>query len=194
MDALLCALWMLQVAVPPSAQISPEETGTTQQIEIDSMHSAAGFTVHPLWRSAMVGTFDSPTGALDKLADGRWRIDFSLQAASVAFTDSQRITTMTRSEAFFDAAHQPIVHFRSNPFYATFLRDGGTLSGVLDLRGVSKPVDFVFAKADCQQPGVACPIRATGKISRSAFGMTRYKLVLGDDVDIEVDVRLHASP
>jgi len=149
--------------------------------------------VHPHWQSAMTGTFESPTGTLEKLAGGRWRIDFSLQAASVTFPGSQRITGLTRSEAFFDAAHHPNVHFRSNPFSATLLHDGGKLAGVLDLRGVSKPVTFVFAKAGCQQPGVACSIRATGTISRKAFGMTRYRLVVGDDVDIAVDVRLRMS-
>ena len=141
----------------------------------------------------MTGKFGSPTGALEKLADGRFCIDFSLQAASVAFPGSPRITSLTRSEAFFDAAHHPIVHFRSDPFSASLLRDGGTLAGVLDLRGASKPVRFVFDKAACQQPGVACPIHAAGRISRSDFGMTKYKLIVGDDVDIAVGMRLRLS-
>jgi polyisoprenoid-binding protein YceI len=192
MEAVLCALWLLQVAVQPQALAALEVRSSTQQI--DSTRSTARFTVHPRWQGSMVGKFDSPTGTLDKLADGRWRIDFSLQAASVAFPDSQRITTMTRSEAFFDAARYPIARFRSNPFSAAILRDGGSISGVLDLRGVSKSVNFVFAKAGCQQPGITCPIRATGSISRNAFGMTRYRLIVGDDVDIAVDVRLHLSP
>jgi polyisoprenoid-binding protein YceI len=51
----------------------------------------------------------------------------------------------------------------------------------------------VFAKAGCKQPGVTCPIHAAGTISRNAFGMTRYRLVVGDDVDIAVDVRLPKS-
>jgi polyisoprenoid-binding protein YceI len=192
MDALLCALWLLQVAIQPHAQVSMEAPKSTQQI--DRVHSGASFTVHPLLQKAMTGTFASPTGTLARLAKGRMRMDFSLQAASVAFADSKRITGLTRGEAFFDAAHHRVVHFRSNQFPASLLRDGGTLSGVLDLRGVSKPVRFVFAKAGCNQPGVACPIHATGSVSRSAFGMTRYKLVVGDAVDIAVDVRLRKSP
>jgi len=67
------------------------------------------------------------------------------------------------------------------------------ISGVLDLRGASKPVQFVFARASCKKPGVACPIHASGRISRIAFGMTRYQLVVGDAVDIAVDMRLQAS-
>lgn len=165
---------------------------STQQI--DPARSGARFTVHPLLQKAMTGTFDAPTGTLETLPKGRLRIDFSLKAASVAFPDSKRITGMTRGEAFFDAAHHPVVHFRSKPFSASLLRDGGTLSGVLDLRGVSKPVRFVFDKAACDQPGVACPIHAAGRISRSAFGMTRYKLVVGDNVDIVVDMRFRVSP
>lgn len=192
MDALLCALWLLQVALQPQAQVSLEAPRSTQQL--DSMRSRASFTVHPHLQNAMTGKFESPTGTLDKLSDGRCRVDFRLQAASVAFPDSQRITSLTRSEPFFDAARHPIVHFRSNPFSASLLRDGGRLSGVLDLRGVSKPVTFVFGKSHCQQPGAACPIRATGTISRNAFGMTRYKLLVRDDVEIAVDMRLRISP
>ena len=164
---------------------------STQQI--DPTRSRASFTVHPHLQNAMTGTFGSPTGTLDKLKDGHWRIEFDLQAASVVFPDNQRITSMTRSEAFFDAAHHPIVHFRSNPFSASLLRNGGNLSGVLDLRGVGNPIRFVFAKAGCRQPGVTCPIHAAGRISRSAFGMTRYTLLVGDDVDIAVEMRLRVN-
>jgi polyisoprenoid-binding protein YceI len=193
MDALLCALWLLQVALQPQEPLASLEAPKSTQ-QIDPMRSRASFTVHPRWQSAMTGKFESPTGTLDKLADGRLRVEFSLQAASVTFPDSPRITSMTRSEAFFDAAHHPIVHFRSDPFSASLLRDGGTVSGVLDLRGMSKPVRFVFGTADCQQPGAACPLRAAGTISRYAFGMTRYKWVVRDEVDIAVDVSLQISP
>lgn len=192
MDALLGALWLLQVAIQPHAQVSMEAPKSTQQI--DPAHSGARFTVHPHLQKAMTGTFDAPTGTLDRLAKGRLRIDFSLKAASVAFPDSKRITGWTRGEAFFDAAHHPVVRFRSDLFSASLLREGGTLSGVLDLRGVSQPVRFVFGKAACSQPGVACPIRAAGRISRKAFGMTRYMLVVGDNVDIAVDIRFRTSP
>ena len=188
MVALFFALLTLQAALQPNAAIAAKAPGATQQI--DSTRSRAGFTVHPHWKKAMTGQFQSPTGTLDKLVDGRWRIDFSLQAASVVFPDNQRITRLTRSEAFFDAAHHPLVHFRSNPFSASLLRDGGSLEGVLDLRGVSRPVRFVFGKAGCLQPGVACPIHAAGRLSRNAFGMTRYAMLVRDDVDIAVDVRL----
>jgi polyisoprenoid-binding protein YceI len=191
MDALLCTMSLLLAALQPHAQVALEAPGSTQQI--DPMRSRASFTVHPRAQNAMTGKFGSPTGTLDKLADGRRRVEFNLQAASVAFPNSQRITSMTRSEAFFDAAHHPTVHFRSNPFSASLLLSGGTLSGVLDLRGVSKPVRFVFRKAACEQPGVTCPIHAAGTISRNAFGMTRYKLIVRDEVDIAVDMRLRAS-
>jgi len=166
---------------------------TTSTLRIDPVRSRASFTVHPYLVAAMTGNFDSPTGTVRKLADGRLRMDFSLRAASVTFPTSQRITGMTRSEAFFDAARHPVVHFRSDPFSAALLRDGGTVSGVLDLHGVSKPVQFVFGKAGCRQPGVQCPIHATGRISRKAFGITRYPFVVRDDVDITVAVAMRPA-
>ena len=164
------------------------------KLQFDPTRSRASFTVHPWLHTAMTGSFAAPTGTLDQLANDRWRIDFSLQAASAAFPDSQRITAMLRSDAFFDAARHPIVHFRSKPFPTSVVRGGGTFSGVLDLHGVSKPVEFVFGTAGCKHPGVDCPIHVTGRISRYAFGMTRYKLVVRDEVDIAVDVRLRMLP
>jgi polyisoprenoid-binding protein YceI len=113
MDAPLCALWLLVAALQPHAPVSLEASMSTQKI--DSMRSRARFTVHPHLQGAMTGTFASPTGSLTRVTNGRWRMDFSLQAASVAFPDSQRITSMTRSEAFFDADRHPIVHFTSDP-------------------------------------------------------------------------------
>lgn len=188
MDALLCVLWMVQVAMQPLSQVAGDGRLSTQQ-QIDSSHSSAAFAVHPHLQEAMTGKFESPTGTMEKLTNGRLRVDFSLKAASVVFPDRQRITTLTRSEAFFDAVHHPIVHFRSNPFPMSLLREGGRISGALDLRGVSNQVQFVFAKAGCAQPGFSCALHAAGKISRNAFGMTRYKMLVQDNVDIVIDVR-----
>ena len=150
--------------------------------------------MHTRWLSAMTGRFDPPEGMLDTLPDGRLQVQVSLHAASVTFPDSERTTRWTRSDAFFDVAHYPVIRFRSEPFPRSRLSAGGALDGMLELRGVSKPVRFDLAKSDCAQPGAGCPIHVAGHISRRAFDMTRMLLLVRDDVDFAFDVRFRAQP
>lgn len=185
MGALLCALWMLQATPPPVV-------GATAQA-FDPLTSHASFTVHTRWLDAMTGQFNLPSGTLDTLPDGRLRVQVSLPAASVIFPGSERTTRWTRSEAFFDVARHPAIRFWSDGFSSAQLREGGTLDGVLELRGVAKPVRFVLVKSACVQPGVACPIHAVGRVSRRAFGMTRMLLLVRDDVEFSFDVRFHTQ-
>lgn len=204
MSVLLSALLLLQAA--PTAEMSPPPVvgGASMQSRdpqpqasagrFDAAASHASFTVHTRWLSAMVGRFDAPEGTLEPLPDGRLQVQISLRAASVTFADSERTTRWTRSDAFFDVAHYPVIRFRSEPFSRARLSAGGALDGLLEVRGVSKPVRFVLAKSDCAQPGVGCPIHAAGRISRRAFGMARMLWLVRDNVEFAFDARLQAQP
>ena len=212
MRVLLCALLILQAA--PAAEIAstsqPAATSSTQASDqhatqdravqdqapgrFDPAASHATFTVHTRWLSTMIGRFDGPEGTLDTLPDGRLQVQVSLRAASVTFPASERTTRWTRSDAFFDVAHYPVIHFRSEPFARSRLSVGGALDGLLVVRGVSKPVRFELAKPDCAQAGMGCPIRVAGRISRREFGMTRMLWLVRDDVEFAFDVRLRAQP
>ena len=205
MSVLLCALLLLQAA--PAAEMSPPPTagGASMQSRNPQQHanveqgfdpavSHASFTVHTRWLSAIIGRFDAPEGTLDTLPDGRLQVQISLRAGSVTFPDSERITRWTRSDAFFDVAHYPFIRFRSEPFSRARLSAGGALDGLLELRGVNKPVHFELAKSDCAQPGVACPIHSAGRISRRAFGMTQMLWLVRDNVEFAFDARLQAQP
>lgn len=213
MGALLCALLLLQAA--PVAQSVRQAADATSLVAIggdtgnaavtahaapqlaarhfDPAASRASFIVHTRWLSAIAGRFDAPTGALETLPDGQVQVEVSLTAASVTFPGSARTTRWTRSDAFFDVDHYPVIRFRSEAFPRARLGAGGALDGMLELRGVSKPVRFVLAKSTCAQPGVACPIHAAGRVSRSAFGMTRMLLLVRDNVEFAFDARLEAS-
>lgn len=205
MSVVLCALLLLQAA--PAAETSPPPTagGASMQARDPPQHadvelgfdpaaSHASFTVHTRWLSAMVGRFDAPEGTLDTLPDGRLQVQIRLRAASVTFPDSERTTRWTRSDAFFDVADYPFIRFRSEPFSRARLSAGGPLDGLLELRGVNKPVRFMLAKSDCAQAGVGCPIHAAGRISRRAFGMTQMLLLVRDNVEFAFDARLQAQP
>ena len=206
MSVLLCALLLLQTAPAPDISSlpvagvgmtparDPQQHANSVQGRFDPAASHASFTVHTCWLSAMIGRFDAPEGTLELLPDGRLQVQISLRAASVTFPDSERTTRWTRSDAFFDVAHYPVIRYRSEPFSPTRLSAGGALDGLLELRGVSKQVRFVLAKSECAQPGAACPIHAVGRISRRAFGMTRMLWLVRDDVEFAFDARLQAQP
>ena len=218
MSGLLCALLILQAA--PAAEMPPPPVAGALSIQAsDQQHAAAdraaldragqdraalgrfdpaashaSFAVHTRWLSTMTGRFDGPEGMLETLPDGRLQVQVGLRAASVTFPDSERTTRWTRSDAFFDVAHYPVIRFRSEPFSRARLGAGGALDGLLEVRGVNKPVRFELAKSDCAQPGAGCPIHAVGRISRRAFGMTRMLWLVRDDVEFAFDVRLRAQP
>jgi len=207
MGALLCALLLVQslpgvgISSPPIAAALPVSKSDPQDRPMqdsavrglfDPAASFASFTVHTRWLAAMTGRFDALDGRLETLPNGRLQVQVALRAASVTFPDSERTTRWTRSDAFFDVAHHPVIRFRSEAFSQARLSAGGALDGILELRGVSKPVRFVLAKSACAQPGVACPIHAAGRISRREFGMTRMQLLVRDNVEFTFDALLRA--
>jgi polyisoprenoid-binding protein YceI len=209
MSAWLCALLMLQAAPEAGVSLPPAAAAPSSQANdpherpipyraahgrIDPSASQASFTVHTRWLSSMIGRFDGPEGLLDVLPDGRMQVQVSLRAASVVFPGSERTTRWTRSDAFFNVVAFPLIRFRSDLFPPARLRAGGVLDGLLEVRGVSRPVRFELAKSDCAQPGTGCPIHVAGRISRRAFGMSRMLWLVRDDVQFTFDVRLQASP
>lgn len=185
---LACALLPgFAAAAAPPPDPAPAEVTSTRLI--DGGNSRVAFSVHPVWADRLEGHFDPPEGSLETLADGRLRVQVSLSAASASFPGSATSTRWMRSEAFFDAARHPAIRFRSQPFPARRLQEGGSLEGELELRGVVKPVTFMLV-ASCTEPGTQCPIHAEGKVGRNVFGMTRMRWLVGNDVGFAFDVRL----
>lgn len=190
--AVAVALWLAPASGIAVAPQTSDGSAVVSSRTIDPELSQVRFTVYPIWQHHLDGRFDPPRGSLDTLADGRLVVRVQLAAASASFPDNATSTRWLRSRKFFDAAHYPWIRFHSQPFPATRLREGGVLEGVLELRGVSGPVRFDLAPG-CADPGRACPIHAQGRIDRRAFGMTRMRWLVGDEVDFTLDVRLQAS-
>ncbi len=193
--ALLCLLWLGPgaVAADPGVQATSPESAIVESRPIDGPASRVDFRVRPAWRRRLDGHFDALLGTLDTLVDGRLRVRVSLASDSATFTDSALATRLMRSPAFFDAAEHPWIRFSSNPFTTARLHEGGVLEGALDLHGRQRRVAFTLAPG-CADPGVACPIRAQGRISRRAFGMTSLRRLVGDEVDFTFDIRLAGAP
>lgn len=98
------------------------------------------------------------------------------------------------SPEFFWAARHPELSFRAEAIPRARLRDGGEIVGQLKVRGKRREARFVLVAGECAEAADACQVRATGELSRRAFGMNSRRLTLGDRIRIELDLHLVPAP
>ncbi|MGE0768857.1 MAG: YceI family protein [Hyphomicrobiaceae bacterium] len=102
---------------------------------------------------------------------------------------------MTENElkgaAFFNVKAFPVIAFRSlavKPRSPTAV----DLLGEITINGITKPVTFKVTLAPHDDPALkydngAQRFTARTRIQRSAFKMTKFQLVVDDDVELEID-------
>lgn len=98
-------------------------------------------------------------------------------------------------ESWFNVIKYPEVRFESKMIQKTS-EDTGVMTGDLTMLGVTKSVDFrvVFNGAYKSKPIVNLPalgFSATAKIKRSDWGFNNYVPVIGDEVEIIVEIEFH---
>jgi polyisoprenoid-binding protein YceI len=156
---------------------------------IDGAHSSARFSVRTLWFTHERGVFDGVHGELRRSDAERDVVDAWIEAGSLGMDDPDALKE-ARGPDFFDVAQYPRIHFESYPFAATALREGGTLTGVLDLHGQRRWVQFTLLPSACPAQPLGCPIRVHGTLSRSAFEMRAHRGLLSDKVVLDLDIVL----
>lgn len=174
--AALCG-WLLLPLAASAARVDPAE-------------SQVAFAVRAQWGPRLQGRFTHVNGALARLADGRYRIQLHLAAASLLIADSPRLTAMARGPRFFAVERHPDIDFDSDAFARDWLRQGGTLSGVLRLRGVQRVEQFIVAPATCTRPGIDCDVVARGEIRRGDYGIGDWRSGLAQTVELSLHIRL----
>jgi polyisoprenoid-binding protein YceI len=149
---------------------------------IDTGRSTVAFRSRHLFGLATVrGTFTIRTGVVDvaePLAESAVHVD--IDAASFHTGNDHRDGDV-RSARFLDADRHPVLTFRTEAVDAT------TLTGVLGVRDVQRPVTVPVELADVS-PG-AFTVRATARIDRTAFGITAARGLAGRFVDLTMEVR-----
>jgi polyisoprenoid-binding protein YceI len=157
---------------------------------IDKAHSAVGFSVRHLGISKVRGRF----GAFDvdfvvgETPDDS-HVAATVEIASVDTGNADRDAHL-QAEEFFHTAVWPTMSFRSTAISG----DGGewTLTGELTIRDVTRPVTF-----DVELHGVAdfvdgtrhAGFTATTKVPRSEFGITTGGPMLGEQVEVVLDLQ-----
>ena len=189
--SVLCLACLSSVALAAAPEPAPTAW------PIDPAQSQTQFSVRKFWFAHVRGTFPQLQGSLRRI-DTRLgldlaEVDASLTVASLEMDDADALTKAL-GPGFFDADRYPVVRFDSEPFPLAELVSGGSLHGMLDLHGEHLPVDFDLLPSTCPRQPLACPVRVRGAISRSAFGMRKWRAMLSDKVELDLRIVLRSSP
>ena len=162
------------------------------EYRLDPVHTRVMFAISHAGFSNAIGTVSGSTGTLAFDPDDwtRARVDVRVPLARVDLGDADW-NKATLAESLLDAEGHPEAHFvstRVEPIDATHARAHGELT----LRGVTRDVVLdVVLNAAKRHP--MPPFRrtvgfsATTTISRADFGITAWKSVIGDQVDLRIE-------
>lgn len=124
--------------------------------------------------------------------------DVTLRADKVR-TGFFLVTGMLKGAAMLDTNRYPTIRFVSTavrPAPSGRLTDGATLRGELTIRDVTQEVNFdaYFMRRDGSAPDdlSRLTVRLAGRISRSSFGASGYRTLVGDEVDLNVTMAMRA--
>ncbi|WP_298180800.1 YceI family protein [Saccharomonospora sp.] len=133
--------------------------------EIDTAHSTVTFnTTHLFGLLPVRGTFTISSGTVDIAepvgeSDIRVEIDATSFRTPVAMRDK-----VVRSPMYLDTDRHPTITFTSQRW------DGGTITGALTVRGVTKPVTLLMESTALD--GDSFTVRAAARVDRTEFGVT----------------------
>ena len=157
---------------------------------IDPSHSEVGFTVRHLM-SKVRGQFEKFEGTVTTGADLKdTTAEATIDLGSITTRDAQRDAHL-RSADFFDVETNGHMTFKSVQF------DGETATGVLTIKGISKPVELTVEYLGVEKDpwgGQRVGFEASGVISRKDFGvdfnvpLDGGKVLVGDAVNITLAI------
>lgn len=160
--------------------------------KIDAVHSQIGFKIRHLVAKSS-GRFTKYEGAItvDAKDMAKSKVEVTIDATSIN-TDNEARDKHLRSADFFDVEKYPAITFKSTAVKEV---EKGKLqvTGDLTMHGVTKSITFPITNAGTRagmKPGsvVAGFIDGALKINRNDFGIKTYPGVLGDDVEISLDI------
>lgn len=169
----------------------------TQTWQIDPNHTAAQFSVRHLGISTVRGVFEKSSGTVifDPSDPAKATIDATIDATTFNSRVQMRDNDV-RSPHFLDVAKYPTITFKST---RTEVAGAGTLkiTGDLTIHGLTKQVvlDVEGRSQAIKDPmgNLRIGANATTKINRNDFGITTMPGIVGDEIQIVLDVELTRS-
>ena len=136
---------------------------------------------------------------IDPGALAKSRVDVSVDATKVRSKAAYALPAM-KGPDILDVARHPRVRFVSRSITLGAggrLSDGAIITGDLTLKGITRPVRFdagLYRQRGNDASDLSTlSIRLTGRISRKAFGMTGYKALVADAVDLDIVALINAA-
>ena len=174
---------------PGQPDVAKVEAGS---YSVEPTHVRVRFGVSHFGFTRYSGDFNKTSGTLvlntDKPAESK--LDVTVAVGSV-YTPSEKLTNELKSADWLDAGKYPDMTFKSTKVEKTGATTAKVM-GDMTLHGVTKPVTldatfFGFGPNPFnKKPTLGFEV--TGKIKRSDFGVTKYVPMIGDDVDVMIDV------
>ncbi|MDB5491353.1 MAG: yceI-like domain protein [Micavibrio sp.] len=165
-----------------------------EKYTFDKPHTQVIFSVNHLGFTNSYGRFLDYDGGftLDRTDPSKSTVDATIKTASLDMGDGKWDEHL-KSPDFFNVAQFPTMHFVSTKVTKTGEKTADIL-GDMTILGVTKPVTL---KVTYNNSGVfpmndkmyVAGFTATAKLTRSEFGMTKYVPMVGDDVNITLEVQ-----
>jgi len=160
---------------------------------LNAAHSKMQFSISHFIVSSTEGRFSNFDGRLtfQPQAPERGVVTVHVAPGSVDTGIAARDEHL-RTADFFDVARFPLATFQSMSLATTDGRTG-TLTGMLTLHGVTKPITL---NATLQSPaltGDQLVFSLKGTLKRSDFGMNSYMSVIGDIVTLDIEAEFDKS-
>jgi polyisoprenoid-binding protein YceI len=158
---------------------------------IDPAHTTVAFTARKLGLFSVHGRFSDVSGCIDIAADPQQsQVNVRVAAASLQTRIGQRDAHLT-SPAFLDAAAYPTLRFRSTSLQPA--GDHWRLTGDLTLHGVTRPVTLDVQPLGRSPDDGRLRLTATALLRRSEFGVSRWRLVVGEVVTVVIQAEATPS-
>lgn len=181
---------MKQIGLLLTALLLVSDAVNAQTHVIDVDRARAGFWIRPAWFKRIEGVFPVLEGVASwSQTNGDLRVDVHIDMRALQMNNGSHLS-WAQSKDFFDVEQHPWARFHSDAISAKELHDGGAIAGEMTVRGISQRVRFTLEPATCDQPGIVCPVHASGEVSRSAFGMDARRLAIRDTVHMDISVYL----
>lgn len=162
---------------------------------LDRSHASVTWRVMHLGLSQYTARFDKMDGKLDFRAGSPTSssVEFSIEVPSVN-TGLAPFNKKLMGAEWFDGEKHNAIKFKSSKFEAVG-GDRYKLTGEVTLRGVTKPmtwdVTFNGGLYNSWAQAHAVGFSAKGLIKRSEFGMKELLPMIGDDVEVLVEVEFN---
>jgi polyisoprenoid-binding protein YceI len=186
------------------AALAGAAPASAAQYKIDADHTNVGFRVRHLF-TTVDGRFDKFDGTItfDPAKPETTMVEGTIDAASVNTNVAERDKHL-RSADFFDVENHPKITFKTTKVLEVAPdKTHGKMGGLLNIRGVEKEVvlDVTFYGQGKDPWGnFKAGFSAATRINRKDFGLKWNDtletggLLVGDDVDIRIDVEATGAP